>query len=92
MKFIKEIGRDPRIDWFLILLVSVVTAAALAIGGYYLYNAVTSGTAGEKPSAASEAPKLDEDVITSVIGKFKEKEVVSVNARKGYASTTDPSI
>ena len=90
MKFIKEIGRNPHLDWLLILVISFAVFVALAIGGYNLYNAVTSGDIQGNGSTATGA-RLNEKAITSVISQFETREEVSGSVRNGYAGVSDPS-
>jgi hypothetical protein len=93
MKIIKEVGRNPHIDWIAIVFLSTTIVAVLAIGGIYLYNAVNRGeiqSDGAEP--ASTAKNLDKKALSAVIQKFSEKEEVTRRMQSGYAGPSDPSI
>lgn len=93
MKLFKEIGRNARVDWILILAVSVVIAIVLAIGGLNLYNAVQKGDWRVNDTAVVvPASKFNEKVISSFISTFDERDEASGKARAGYAGVGDPSI
>ena len=93
MKIIKEIGRNPQIDWIAILFISIVIAAGLAFTGYSLYNAVTSGSIkGDGAMFDPSFKKFNEKSISSVLTTFEEKQKVSEKARAGYTGVSDPSL
>lgn len=93
MKIIKEIGRNPNVDWITILVVSVIVTAVLGFFGYSLYNAVTHGTIqGEDAQASTSFKKLNEKGISSVIDLFADREEARGSVSRGYTRTTDPSI
>ncbi|MGK3946211.1 hypothetical protein ABK046_48655, partial [Streptomyces caeruleatus] len=49
-----EIGRNPFVDWVLILFVSSVLAILLTLGGINLYSRVASGTI-QSPEAVDDS-------------------------------------
>ncbi len=93
IKIIKEIGRNAHIDWIAVLFLSICTTLALAIGGWYLYNAVVKGSiqGNEAPTAVS-APRFNEKAISLVIERFNQREEISTKVRSGYSGPGDPSI
>lgn len=93
MKIVKEIGREPHIDWIVILVVSIIIALGLAFTGFYLYNAVESGNIkGDETKRPASFTKLNEEAIATVLDRFEKREEVSEKARKGYTGPTDPSL
>jgi hypothetical protein len=93
MKLFKEIGRNPHLDWIIIMFLSLLIAVFLAIGGISLYNAVTKGEIQEVVTKPSDSAKnLDKKTLSSVIQRFVEKEEASMRARSGYDGPADPSI
>lgn len=93
MKVIKEIGRNPNVDWILILVICLLLIGSLGFIDFSLYNAVTSGSIqGAGTTAGTSFTKLNEKAVSSVIERFAEKEAVSTEARKSYSGFTDPSI
>jgi hypothetical protein len=92
MSIIKEIGRNPNIDWIAILLISVLLLISFAFAGLSLYNTVTNGNIQGNGVSTNTPLQLNEKAITSVISNFSQKEKVSDRVRAGYSSATDPSI
>lgn len=92
MKIIKEIGRNPNIDWITILFLSGVITIVLAFLDYSLYNAVMRGSIrGGVESEAPSTTKLNEKVIGTVINNFDKKAEESKKVMTGYVGSTDPS-
>ncbi len=93
IKIIKEIGRNPHIDWVFVLFISLIIFVTLGFFSVTLYKDVTNGSiqVGEVPSSTS-FKKINEKTITDVIEKFSDKEELSREARRGYSGETDPSI
>ncbi|HEY4503781.1 MAG TPA: hypothetical protein VJJ28_01575 [Candidatus Paceibacterota bacterium] len=92
MKFIKEITRNPHIDWIIVLLLSVIITAILAIKALYLYNAVISGNIQEISKTSSNSQGFNEKSISSVLELFSQREEMSKKAKVGYSGVGDPSI
>ena len=93
MKIIKEIGRNPHIDWITIIFLTSVIAIVLAIGGIYLYNAVTKGDFQDMPiNQASSLKKLDEKALSLVIKRLSDKDEISRKVKAGYTGPSDPSL
>jgi hypothetical protein len=93
IKIVKEIGRNPNVDWLLILFFCTVIIIVLAFLDYSLYNAVTTGQIqGEADTAVAATPELDDAAITKVITRFGAKEEISKKAKAGYTGPVDPSI
>ncbi len=93
MKTLKEIGRNPHIDWIIILILSSAATAFLAIGGISLYNAVTRGDSGDAHVVSNTASAdLDKKALSRVLERFAQKEELSKKAKSGYAGVGDPSI
>ena len=92
MKIIKEIGRNPQIDWIIILSLSVIVIIILAIGGINLYNAVTSGNIQGTPAVSPDLQRFDDRSVSSVTELFSQREDISKKAKAGYSGVGDPSI
>jgi hypothetical protein len=93
MKILKEIARNPQIDWIIILLISLVLTLGLVFTGFSLYNAVAEGTIVSKQTTKSTSfTKLNEKVISTVLDTYALREEASTKARAGYTGTPDPSI
>jgi hypothetical protein len=93
MKILKEIGRDPQVDWILILIISIVVAVSLAFTGLSLYNAVTQGTiVTAEPKKSAAFAKLNEKSISTVLDLYSARKAASSKALAGYTGAPDPSI
>ncbi len=93
MKIKREIGKNPYIDWIIVIFLCLVVAIILATWGFSLYNAVTKGDIQGTPNKGSDITKtFDTKAITSVINKFSDKEEASGKAKVGYDGPVDPSI
>lgn len=92
MKIFKEIGRNPNIDWIIVLAASLIIVLSLGYSGYTLYNAVTNGSIqGNGEQAASSFTKPNEKTISSAIEKFDDKADATKKAKAGYSGFPDPS-
>lgn len=92
MKFFKEIGRNPTLDWLIILSVLVLGILAFTLGGVYLYNAVNNGQITHDPVAVSDSfQRFNPKVITSLTDSLSQRESVSRAARGVYKGAPDPA-
>ena len=93
MKLLKEIGRNARVDWIVILLSSIVVAIVLAIGGFYLYNALMKGDIqGNQAISAVPPSKFSEKTLSSFTNTLDERAAMSITTLAGYRGVGDPSI
>lgn len=92
-KILKEIGRNAHIDWIVVICLSVSTAIGLAIAGFYLYNAVVTGSLNkDEQIPVVSAPKFDVKAISTAVHSFKQREEATKRAKVGYKGFPDPSI
>lgn len=90
---VREGGRNPFVDWSMILMASIVVAVILVSNGVYLFKRVTSGDIQSKTLPVQKNIEiLDVESLDYVIGKFNTKADLSNNVKKGYQSVPDPSI
>jgi hypothetical protein len=93
IKIIKEIGRNPHIDWIWILATSLIIFFTLGFVSLTLYNDVTNGSIHtSEVSTPASFKKLNEKVVTDVIERFSDKKELSQEARRGYGGESDPSM
>jgi hypothetical protein len=92
MNPLKEIGRNPYIDWIIILGVSVMVFLSLAFVSFSLYNAVMHGELVDTSKSGSPFVKPDERIIASVLDRFDEREAMSSKAKEGYVGAPDPAL
>ena len=93
IRIVKEVGRNSRVDWITILILTALTALALGAGGVYLYNAVMRGEiVGNTVAPTTSVNILDGKALTTVTEDFDRKDEVSRETRAGYAGLGDPSI
>ena len=93
VQYIKEIGRNPQVDWIAIVSLSVLIGAVLVSGSVYLYISVTKGTILESASDVSNTIRsIDEKTFSAIVESFIKKEETSKKAQTGYAGPGDPSV
>ncbi len=90
---LKEIGRNPNVDWTVIIIISLVITTALAIQGSNLYNAVTRGGFENTSVVTGRKDKeFNDKAVSAVIERFDVKAEATVKARAGSVGVGDPSI
>lgn len=90
---IREAGRNPFVDWIIILIVSIVLTIIFILVSLQLYRSVISGDI--KSTDAVVVPTIktfDREELSSVINRFNSKEATSVQVKKGYVGPADPSL
>jgi ATP phosphoribosyltransferase regulatory subunit HisZ len=92
MRIIKEIGRNPQLDWIAIITVSGLVGLVLVLGGVYLYNAIITGTIQATPSQEGLVKSIDEKTFTSVTQSFSKKDQATKRVVAGYDGPGDPAI
>lgn len=87
-----EIGRNPFVDWILILFISCVIAILLVLGGISLYGRVVSGDIQSPDVTNSSTIKVfNVNDLSDIIGRFDAKKDLELQARRGYSGPSDPS-
>ncbi len=90
---IKEVGRNPFVDWIWVLIVSLVLAIIFIINAFSLYKAVTSGDIREADVTTTQPQQIfNSKDLSSIINRFDAKEVKRNQAKERYAGPSDPSI
>ncbi|MES3031496.1 MAG: hypothetical protein V4697_03745 [Patescibacteria group bacterium] len=92
-KSIKEIGKNPFVDWILILLVSLGISIFLITSGVRLYFKVVSGDikgSSDEETGGTYRP-FNQKALSSAIELVKIKESATSRARGGYSGPGDPS-
>lgn len=88
----KEIGRNAYVDWLFILILNVLVAITLIIGGVYLYWQVSTGNfTKEEVEFKKEEKTFDQKQLDTVINRFKTKELNTEKAKAGYSGPSDPA-
>lgn len=88
-----EIGKNPFVDWILVLAITVSFAIILILGGVYLYWQVTTGViqAPSDPSLTASR-KFDQKSLSGAIDRMEAKEAATAAAKRGYSGAPDPSL
>ena len=90
---VREGGRNPYVDWMVILILCVVITISLVVNSVYLYNRVSSGLIqGTKIADSSTNATFDVSGLDYIIEKFNSKSDKFVNTKKGYQAVADPSL
>jgi hypothetical protein len=93
MRIIKEIGRNPIIDWMTLLAVSTLVLITLVFVSFTLYKTVTDGSIEESLGQTSTSfKKVNEKAISTVVDRLEAKAEATKRFRSGYSVTSDPSI
>ena len=90
---VKEGGRNPYVDWMMILIVSSIVALLLIANSIYLYKSVTNGDIQSKEiSTATTTEIFDVKGLDAVTSKFKEKKDFNLKIKDGFKTVADPAI
>lgn len=90
---IKEGGRNPYVDWAMIIIVSSIVLLILIVNGVRLFKLINSGDIqGQKLSVATSTEVFDVKNLDYIIEKFNVKAGLFNNTKKSYRSIVDPSI
>lgn len=89
---IKEGGRNPHVDWSMILIVFLIIAVIFIVNNVLLYQRVVSGDIQSPNVDTSSRGKTynqkDSDIV---IKMYAEKADAFSAAKKGYTAHPDPS-
>ena len=90
---IGEIGKNPFVDWIVVLIVTVLVATVLIVGGAYLYWQVTTGVIQSSGDGSLSTPRrFDQKSLSAAIDRMEVKEAASAAAKRGYSGPSDPSL
>ena len=90
--FLRRIGRDPHVDWLLIIVVSFLFALLFSIFGVIKYLAHDNDASDQVPvSKVKDSNIVDTKVLDDVIGKYDERIEVRDQLIHGYSGSSDPS-
>lgn len=90
---IREIGRNPFVDWLTILLIGFICTAGLIYGGFLLYEKVIdSGSQGSTAAKKSVSKIFDKKELQSIIKLFDLKAEIQAQIKKGFGTVKDPSL
>ena len=93
MNITREIGRNPRIDWIIVLILSFILAISVALGSIYLYKAVTKDNINSIPISKVEIDKIfNSKALSQVLNNSYEKGEIWKKVKNGYTGLADPSI
>ncbi len=90
---VREGGRNPYVDWTMIIIVSFIVAILLVINSASLFQRVKSGNIQSKePTATITVNPFDVATLDNIIAKFVAKADMNEQIKKSYHSVADPSI
>ena len=93
MSITKEIGKNPKVDWIVVLAVSIFLAIILIIGAIYLYKVVTKDNMNDADASKINVSKVfDSEALLKVINSYSQKEEINKKARVKYDGLGDPSL
>lgn len=89
---IREGGRNPYVDWVVILFLSIAVILAFIFADFYLFKKVTSGKIQSTESLSkSEISDFDDEGLEYIIKKFELKAETLDKVTKSYRGFSDPS-
>ena len=90
---VREGGRNPYVDWTMIITVSFVVSVLLFVNSFSLFQRVKNGDIQSKePVVTVTANPFDVESLDNVINKFEAKVDMNNQIKKNYHSVADPSI
>lgn len=90
---IREGGRNPFVDWIMIIIVSGFIGIVLVVIGISLYSRVTSGSiVSTDIITETKANSFDKKDLTSVIERFELKNNVQNQIKKGNNGFVAPTL
>ena len=93
MNITKELGRNPRIDWISVIVLSLILAIIVVLMSLYLYKVVTKDNMISASVPKSKiSSTFDSDALSRVTDIYNLKDDNSKKAKAGYSGPSDPSI
>lgn len=90
---IREIGRNPFVDWLLILIISSICTVVSVYGGVFLYKEVAIGNMQNSTSTKKSVSKIfDKKELNSIIKLSDLKSEIQAQVKKGFGTVKDPSL
>ena len=90
---IKSVGRNPHLDWFVILFISFVVMLILGVSATNLFFKIKRGDIkGEDIKTGANMKIVNKKDISSIISVFDSKEALTKEIKKGYEGMSDPSL
>jgi hypothetical protein len=90
---VREGGRNPYVDWGMIIIVSLIVIVLLFTNSLFLFQRVKNGDIQSKePSATAPTNSFDVVGLDNVINKFEAKADANDKIKTNYQSVPDPSI
>lgn len=81
---VREIGRNAYVDWIIILVISILIAVSLSVGGLHLYWLISTGNFKGTDVETSNPKKLfDEKSLSKVREIFDQKAAITGRLEKG---------
>lgn len=93
LKAIREGGRNPYVDWGVVILICSFCLIFMISYGIILYKKVDSGQITTlKVSSESKVKTFNQKDLDYIVNKFKSKSDNVAKIKKSYKTTSDPSI
>ncbi len=93
MSITKEIGRNPKVDWIIVLVSSFILAVIIALSSSHLYKIVTKDNINKVDESTIKTDKIyDSKALSKVLDNYSERAETWNKAKIEYTGFTDPSI
>jgi len=86
-----RLGRDPYIDWVIIVNLFVIITAVLIFVSFVVYRDMKTQLGKAPVDTGSRLVPIDEKALQSVLGDFVSREKERSAIRQGYSGAGDPS-
>ncbi len=89
---IREGGRNPYVDWAVVLFISVLTFIVLILGSIGLYNKVRNGEIGAvEKSTNTKMKTFNQKDLKYIIEKYNIKSENTNTIKTSFTTLPDPS-
>lgn len=91
--FVHRVANDPYLDWFILVMITVVFSGVVIGVGFISYNWVQDElSAPSKSSDSGRQILFDDGAMSKILDNFEDRATEQVNLRKGYTGVADPSL
>lgn len=90
---VQEIGSDPYVDWFIMVIVTTVICLCLIVAGVFTYQNVGERLA--EPSiqfTGDRSLTIDEGMLSHVLEQFAKRSTEREIMLKNYTGVSDPGL
>lgn len=92
VKAIKEGGRNPYVDWAIIIIICTLSSFAMIFYGVVLYKKVGNDKVTSiKVATDSKLKTFNQQDLQFIVDRFNAKSANTIKYKKSYKALEDPS-